>query len=154
MFLIECPYCGERDQREFTYGGEAHIARPERPEALSDAAWADYVFMRTNTKGLFAERWVHSAGCGKWFNALRDTASDRFLAVYRVGESPPEVDWEPLATPSGEPAIGSGNDATKVEPSEPSKPGEPGEPSGSSGSRKPRGGNVPGRGKSAGENSP
>ena len=28
MFLINCPYCGERDQSEFVSGGEAHIARP------------------------------------------------------------------------------------------------------------------------------
>lgn len=89
MFRIRCPYCGERDQIEFGYGGEAHIARPREPEALSDAQWADYVFMRTNTKGLFAERWVHAAGCRRWFNALRDTATDRFVATYVIGEAPP-----------------------------------------------------------------
>ncbi|MGY6646758.1 MAG: sarcosine oxidase subunit delta [Salinarimonas sp.] len=89
MFRIRCPYCGERDQIEFGYGGEAHITRPREPEALSDAQWADYVFMRTNTKGLFAERWVHSAGCRRWFNALRDTATDRFVATYVIGEAPP-----------------------------------------------------------------
>ena len=27
MFLINCPYCGERDQQEFKAGGEAHIER-------------------------------------------------------------------------------------------------------------------------------
>jgi len=89
MFRIRCPYCGERDQIEFGYGGEAHIARPREPEAISDAQWADYVFMRSNTKGLFAERWVHSAGCRRWFNALRDTATDRFVATYVIGEKPP-----------------------------------------------------------------
>lgn len=89
MFRIRCPYCGERDQIEFGYGGEAHIARPANPETLDDAQWADYVFMRTNTKGLFAERWVHSAGCRRWFNALRDTATDRFVATYVIGEAPP-----------------------------------------------------------------
>ena len=25
MFIINCPYCGERDQTEFSCGGEAHI---------------------------------------------------------------------------------------------------------------------------------
>jgi len=89
MFRIRCPYCGDRDQIEFGYGGEAHIVRPHEPEAISDAQWADYVFMRTNTKGLFAERWVHSAGCRRWFNALRDTATDRFVATYVIGEKPP-----------------------------------------------------------------
>jgi sarcosine oxidase subunit delta len=114
MFIITCPYCGERDQSEFSYAGEAHIKRPEKPEAASDAEWAEFVFMRTNTKGVFAERWRHSAGCGKFFNALRNTATDRFLAVYRIGEPKPEITDQPLRTPAGEPDIGSGNDATKV----------------------------------------
>ena len=25
MFVINCPYCGEREQSEFKAGGEAHI---------------------------------------------------------------------------------------------------------------------------------
>lgn len=114
MFIIECPYCGKRDQHEFSYGGEAHIARPTESEDLSDEAWADYVFLRSNTKGVFAERWMHAAGCRKWFNALRNTASDKILAIYKQGEKPPAVTGEDLATPAGEPIIGSGNDATKV----------------------------------------
>ena len=31
MLLIPCPYCGERPEIEFAYGGEAHIARPRKP---------------------------------------------------------------------------------------------------------------------------
>ena len=69
MFLITCPFCGEREETEFSYGHEAHIARPENPENLSDAEWADYLFMRKNTKGVHLERWVHTAGCRRWFNA-------------------------------------------------------------------------------------
>lgn len=114
MFLIRCPYCGLREQAEFAYGGEAHIARPVESESMTDAELADYVFMRTNTKGVFAERWMHTHGCRKWFNALRNTATDEFLAVYRTGERPPDVGTRPLATPAGEPEIGSGNDTTKV----------------------------------------
>jgi sarcosine oxidase delta subunit len=30
-------------------------------------------------------------GCGRWFNIVRDTVSDTILAVYRMGEQPPEV---------------------------------------------------------------
>jgi sarcosine oxidase subunit delta len=92
MLLIPCPYCGERDESEFHCGGEAHIQRPRQPQALSDPAWADYLFMRTNPKGVFYERWQHTHGCGRWFNAARDTVSDRFLAVYRMGEQPPKID--------------------------------------------------------------
>ena len=32
MLIIECPYCGQRDESEFSYGGEAHIARPLEPD--------------------------------------------------------------------------------------------------------------------------
>jgi heterotetrameric sarcosine oxidase delta subunit len=91
MLLIECPWCGPREEPEFHYGGQAHVARPTDPSALSDADWAAYVFMRDNPKGPFAERWCHSAGCRRWFNVLRDTVSHRVLAVYRMGETPPEV---------------------------------------------------------------
>ena len=89
MLLIPCPWCGPRDEAEFHYGGEAHITRPADPGALDDAAWADYLFMRNNPKGPLAERWVHSAGCRRWFNLVRDTAVHRILAVYKIGEPPP-----------------------------------------------------------------
>ena len=32
MLLIDCPWCGPRDECEFSYGGEAHIKRPENPD--------------------------------------------------------------------------------------------------------------------------
>ncbi len=118
MFVIRCPYCGERDLSDFAYGGEAHIARPAEPERLSDAEWAGYVFMRSNPKGVLAERWNHQAGCRRWFNVLRNTATDDILAVYRVGEGPPEVSADLPRTPSGEASIGSGNDAAKLVASE------------------------------------
>ena len=92
MLLIECPYCGPRDETEFHCGGEAHISRPEDPDALDDAAWADYLFMRKNIKGRQAERWVHTQGCRRWFNVLRDTVSYRILKVYTMGEPMPESD--------------------------------------------------------------
>ena len=88
MLLIPCPWCGERDETEFHYGGEAHVSRAD-PAAVDDAAWADYLYMRNNPKGVFAERWAHQAGCRRWFNLLRDTASHRIIAVYKIGERPP-----------------------------------------------------------------
>ena len=63
MFIINCPYCGNRDHSEFSYGGEAHIVRPKHPTELTDDEWADYLFMRKNIKGLQYERWNHSHGC-------------------------------------------------------------------------------------------
>jgi len=115
MLVITCPYCGARDQSEFTYAGEAHIARPTESETMTDAEWADFLFMRTNGKGVFAERWMHAAGCRRYFNALRNTATDRFLAFYKIGEPRPDIAADGPETPCGE-QIGSGNDAVKVAP--------------------------------------
>ncbi len=114
MFLIRCPNCGDRDMAEFGYGGEAHIARPPASEGMSDPEWAGYVFHRTNPKGVHAERWNHQAGCRRWFNVLRNTATDDILAVYKIGEPRPEVSANLPPTPSGEAVIGSGNDAARV----------------------------------------
>lgn len=114
MFIIQCPWCGERDMSEFSCGGEAHIERPDGSVELTDEEWAQFVFMRQNSKGRYAERWNHSAGCRQWFNVLRNTATDELLASYKMGETPPDVaTLEPL-TPSGEAPIGSGNDAVKI----------------------------------------
>lgn len=92
MLLIPCPFCGERDETEFRCGGEAHIARPKQPQALSDQEWADYLFMRSNPKGVHFERWRHVHGCGRWFNVARDTVSDRILEVYAMGAPRPQID--------------------------------------------------------------
>ena len=89
---MNAPYCGPRPEPEFHYGGEAHIARPENSQDLSDEAWADYLFMRKNTKGVLRERWMHAAGCRRWFNAVRDTVTYEFHAVYKVGDPPPQID--------------------------------------------------------------
>jgi sarcosine oxidase, subunit delta len=89
MLLIDCPYCGVRPELEFTYGGQAHIARPSKPTDCSDEQWADFLYWRENSKGVHAERWRHTHGCARFFNAVRDTTNDVFLGTYRVGESPP-----------------------------------------------------------------
>ena len=91
MLLIECPWCGPRAEIEFSCGGEAHIARPADPGSLSDEAWADYLFMRKNIRGLHREQWNHSSGCRRWFNVERDTVTYRINAVYRMGPSAPEA---------------------------------------------------------------
>jgi sarcosine oxidase subunit delta len=88
MLLIDCPYCGKRPELEFAYGGQAHIVRPVRPAELSDQRWADYLYLRKNPRGPHAERWRHVHGCGRFFNAIRDTTTDQFSRTYRIGEQP------------------------------------------------------------------
>ena len=65
MLLIHCPYCDNTlPELEFAYAGEAHIARPADPSKLTDEEWRDFLFIRSNVRGLHAERWRHIHGCG------------------------------------------------------------------------------------------
>ena len=85
MLMIDCPWCGKRAETEFSYGGEAGISRPPDPYALSDAEWADYLYMRTNHFGLHRELWNHSLGCRRWFEVERDTVSYRIDGSFGPG---------------------------------------------------------------------
>ena len=69
-------------------------------------------FFRSNHKGIYFERWVHSHGCKKWFNAVRDTSTDKVLKVYEIKDEKPslaDLENSNLTTPSVEPEVGSGN---------------------------------------------
>jgi heterotetrameric sarcosine oxidase delta subunit len=87
MLLITCPWCGPRYESEFSYGGEAGLIRPKDPAALSDEEWGDYLYMRENKRGPHVEQWCHAAGCRRWFNVSRDTATNQIKGVSRIGES-------------------------------------------------------------------
>jgi sarcosine oxidase subunit delta len=101
MLLIRCPYCEEeRPELEFRNAGEAHIARSTDIASISDDDFEKFFFIRSNPKGIIFERWRHMHGCARFFNAARDTVTDKFLAVYKAGE--PKPDLEKLA--STEPA--------------------------------------------------
>lgn len=90
MLLISCPHCGPRDETEFHYGGQAHVPYPENPAELSDREWAEFLFYRDNTRGAFAERWLHGTGCRQWFNVLRDTVTYKIEAIYPMGAARPD----------------------------------------------------------------
>jgi sarcosine oxidase subunit delta len=92
MLLIHCPYCQEeRSELEFRNAGDAHIARPENIASISDEEFEAYFFLRDNPKGLIFERWRHIHGCGRFFNAARDTVSDKFVMTYKAGEPKPQI---------------------------------------------------------------
>ena len=84
MLVIDCPWCGPRDESEYSYAGEANIERPLAPHELDDDQWADYVFMRTNPRGLHVENWVHSAGCRRYLNVYRHTVTNEILRVESI----------------------------------------------------------------------
>lgn len=90
MLLIGCPYCGPRAEIEFRYAGQAHLVRPRGPAELNNE-WVEYLYLRKNEKGVHAERWRHIHGCGRFFNALRDTRDDCILATYATDELMPKV---------------------------------------------------------------
>ena len=85
MMRLPCPQCGLRDELEFTWGGQAHLVRPD-PAQASDAQWAAYLVMRQNPAGPQHERWCHTYGCGQWFHVERDTVTHRVLRAYGMDE--------------------------------------------------------------------
>ena len=89
MFLINCPYCGARDEQEFNQGGEGHLARPG--PSVDDQTWGEYLYFRDNPKGLQYERWCHTFGCGAWFNIARDTVTHEIVRIYPITEPRPET---------------------------------------------------------------
>ena len=92
MLLITCPVCGAvGDESEFHCGGEAHVQRPasSNPADVSDEAQYEYLYVRNNPRGPHREMWQCARGCGKWFNAMRDTLSLQFLAFYKIGDPIP-----------------------------------------------------------------
>ena len=89
MFYIYCPYCEEhREEEEFHASGEAHIPRPLDPDNCTDAEWGEFLFFRTNPRGLHHELWVHAIGCRNFFNITRDTVNYEIKETYKIGTKP------------------------------------------------------------------
>jgi sarcosine oxidase subunit delta len=77
---LTCPFCGERDLREFAYRGSAKLlARPSGD--ASAAAFHDYLNIRDNPAGPNAELWQHAWGCRAWLRVVRDTRTHLVLDV-------------------------------------------------------------------------
>ena len=89
MLLIHCPWCGPRDETEFRCGGEAHIARPADPDALTDARMGRLPLHAQEP----ARACISSDGCTRRLPALvqrRARHGDaRDLAVYKIGDRSP-----------------------------------------------------------------
>ena len=86
MLAIHCPYCREtRAEEEFSYAGEADRRRPQEPAALSDEAWGRYLHFRRNPRGTHREMWCHTAGCRRYFNVVRDTATYAIATTEAIG---------------------------------------------------------------------
>ncbi|OWU84423.1 sarcosine oxidase subunit delta [Oceanicola sp. 22II-s10i] len=75
---INCPMCGERDRREFYYGGTA-LSRPVGTDW--SAEWDDYLHLRENPAGRSRELWYHETGCTAWLVVERDTVTHEIHGV-------------------------------------------------------------------------
>ncbi|HJV86755.1 MAG TPA: sarcosine oxidase subunit delta [Noviherbaspirillum sp.] len=91
MMQLTCPWCGTRPESEFHCGGQTAIARPGPAYSVADETWGEYLFFRDNPRGVHAERWRHTFGCGQWFNVLRDTVTHEVHAVYDIVGKPPAL---------------------------------------------------------------
>ena len=78
MQQFTCPYCGPRDQSEFTYGREV-AAVPALSGTQSD--WQRFVYERDNPCGPHREWWHHNHGCRQWLEIVRDTLTHEVLDV-------------------------------------------------------------------------
>ena len=82
--LIRCPICGERHVSEFTYEGDATVARPALNET-DPAPWQAYIYDRANPRGRHREYWHHTGGCRSWLVVERDTLTHDILSVELAG---------------------------------------------------------------------
>jgi len=83
---VDCPCCGLRDHKEFAYGGDAMRRRP----AIDDTdlnRWSDFVFLRSNPRGLHREYWQHTGGCRQWLIVERNTLSHEVSSVQLASEA-------------------------------------------------------------------
>jgi sarcosine oxidase subunit delta len=83
---LPCPFCGLRDEGEFSYEGPATdwpaLDAPRRK-------WVEAVFLRAQPKGRDEELWRHHLGCGAWLVIERDNVSHAVHGVRlaRAGEA-------------------------------------------------------------------
>ena len=78
---IACPFCGERGNEEFVYYGDATVVRPDPNAADAATAFADYLYLRDNVRGVHRELWYHGVGCHGWLVVTRDTLSHEIKGV-------------------------------------------------------------------------
>ena len=82
---VTCPFCGERDRREFTVQGDGTVLRRPGRDAGAQT-WHDYVHLRDNPAGRLREMWYHDP-CGAWIVVERDTVTHAVYGTASAGEA-------------------------------------------------------------------
>lgn len=86
MLRITCPFCGPRDEAEFTFRGDASLVRPAPGDVAAHSA---FLYARANPKGWTVEWFQHSAGCRQWLKVQRHTVTHDIAAVLTAREPVP-----------------------------------------------------------------
>jgi len=73
---LNCPHCGLRDSREFSYFGDAKTA--------TGTGFAD-TYLRDNPTGAHKELWQHVQGCRAWLKVTRNTTTHEVISVSEAG---------------------------------------------------------------------
>ncbi len=87
---ITCPFCGERDRREFYYQGAAVALERPVPDA-GEEAWDAYVHLRDNPAGVTKDLWYHESGCSSWIVVTRNTVTHEILDCTLACDTKSEV---------------------------------------------------------------
>ena len=86
MLNIKCPYCGDRSQKEFAYGGDGTVVRPQLNQEVTDEKWDEFVYLRKSPRGKHIELWHHIAGCRQWFRVQRDSVTHEIFKTAKINE--------------------------------------------------------------------
>jgi sarcosine oxidase subunit delta len=86
---LNCPYCGSRDIREFSYRGAAELSRPGTGASADE--WESFLHLRDNPAGPTRELWHHGGGCSAWVVVERNTQTHEVMNS-----------WDPRAMNRGE----------------------------------------------------
>ncbi len=89
MIRINCPFCGERDHSDFTYGGDGSIVYPELDAPAEE--WVEAIFQRENIRGVQTETWHHVSGCRQWLVVERDTMTHEIHSIKAAHEGVAKV---------------------------------------------------------------
>ena len=102
MLLIPCPWCGPRDEAEFHYGGQAHVAVPGGPVGPDRRGVGPVPVLPRQPEGPVRRALEPRGGLPPLVQRGPGHGTNEILAVYRAGEERPAVEEPRRARPPGQ----------------------------------------------------